>query len=572
MKGSYTMNTINRSYTLNTLPTLKAAAPADASPAPTPNVELKGSNCPGIAACQRVTFKDHTSANDKFQISVVLKRPQDLKFQPRLFDKMSTTEFAKYGAKPEQIANIEKFAKANGLSVTSVDPRTRVVKLSGTQSQYEKAFGVNLGNYQDKDGNVFRGYEGNLKMPKDVASDVNAVLGLQNRPIARPHTTPFQVKHDGASNTSYTPLQIADMYHLPKGTDGSGQTIAIIELGGGYNPDEIKSYFQKLGLPMPDIKDVNVDGGSNSPTGDPNSADGEVALDIEVAGAIAPKAKIRVYFASPTDQGFLDALNQAVHDKDNPATQVSISWGGPESVQQPQSMQAFNDALKDAAALGVNVFCAAGDNGSPDGVSDGKDHADFPGSSPWAISAGGTNIQTSKGQITKETVWNDGVDPQSGQLEAGGGGFSSTFPQPDWQKNAGIKVPSGTPSGGGRGVPDISADADPASGYDIMVDGAEGSIGGTSAVAPFLAAMTARVQQGLGASIGYLNPVVYQKQFQGAFNDVTQGNNGTFQAGPGWDAASGLGSPNGEKLLAALKAAHAAQAAATQNQALSVVA
>jgi kumamolisin len=198
-------------------------------------------------------------------------------------------------------------------------------------------------------------------------------------------------------------------------------------------------------------------------------------------------------------------------------------------------MTAFDSAAQDAAALGVTICAASGDNGSSDGVADGKNHVDFPASSPHILACGGTSLQSANGTIESETVWNDGA-----KGGAGGGGFSVQFPLPAWQAAAGVKPPTG----GGRGVPDVSGDADPETGYQVLVDGQSLVIGGTSAVAPLWSGLIALLNEQLGKPLGFVQPALYAlKSSTGAFHDITQGSNGAFAAGPGWDAASGLGSP-----------------------------
>jgi kumamolisin len=288
---------------------------------------------------------------------------------------------------------------------------------------------------------------------------------------------------------------------------------------------------------------VSVDKGQNNPT-DANSADGEVLLDIEVAGSVAPGAKIVVYFAPNTTAGFQDALTTAIHDPANKPSVISISWGGPESSWTTQAMTAFDTAAQAAALLGVSICAASGDNGSSDGETDGSDHVDFPSSSPNILACGGTNLQSSGNSITAETVWNEGA-----QNGATGGGFSAQFPLPTWQKNAGVKPPAG----GGRGVPDVSGDADPQTGYQVLVDGSSLVIGGTSAVAPLWSGLIALLNQKLGKPVGFLQPALYGLPAASKpFHDITKGDNGTFSAGPGWDACTGLGSPSGQSLLSAL--------------------
>lgn len=277
---------------------------------------------------------------------------------------------------------------------------------------------------------------------------------------------------------------------------------------------------------------------------------------------MAPGAKIVVYFAPNTDQGYLDAVTTAIHDTTNNPSVISISWGGPESSWTTQALTNFDQAFQSAAALGVTVCIAAGDNGSTDGVTDGSNNVDFPASDPFVLGCGGTTIQTSNNQIVSEVVWND--LPNGG---ATGGGVSNSFPLPTWQN--GFNVPAATASGGGRGVPDVAGDADPNSGYNILVDGQNEVVGGTSAVAPLWAGLVARINQQLGKSIGFLNPTIYAQAVEAAgFHDITQGNNGAFSAAAGWDPCTGLGSPDGARLLAALTPASATNAARrSKNQA-----
>jgi len=298
-----------------------------------------------------------------------------------------------------------------------------------------------------------------------------------------------------------------------------------------------------------------VDGAQNLPTGDPNSADGEVLLDIEVVGAIAPAATIAVYFAPNTDQGFLDAITKAVHDTVRKPSVISISWGGPESAWTAQALSAFDQAFQDAAVLGVTVCCASGDDGSADGVSDGAAHVDFPASSPRALACGGTRLESSKKKITKEVVWNQGAGNG-----ASGGGVSETFPVPAYQANANVPPSVNASRFKGRGVPDISGDADPATGYQILVDGRSSVFGGTSAVAPLWAALIAILNQKLGRQVGFLNTALYAAAARKSLHDVTSGNNGAYTAGTGWDPCTGLGSPDGKALLTALGGRSAAKA------------
>jgi kumamolisin len=424
------------------------------------------------------------------------------------------------------------------------------VVLQGTVANMNEAFGTHIELYQAP-GGLFRGRTGELTVPSDVAPLLVGVFGLDDRPQAktrlRRHVAGIGPR--AAGDTSYTPPAIAKLYNYPAGT-GAGQTVAIIELGGGYKTADLTSYFSSIGVsPAPAVSSVSVDAAVNQPTGDPNSADGEVLLDIEVVGAIAPGARIAVYFAPNTDQGFLDAITTAVHDTVRKPSIVSISWGGPESSWTDQSLTAYDQAFQDAAVLGVSVCCASGDDGSADGVTDGAAHVDFPSSSPHVLACGGTRLESTSGKITNEVVWNQG--PGNG---ASGGGVSEKFPLPAFQSNAGVPVSVNSSHFKGRGVPDVSGDADPATGYQIFVDGRSAVFGGTSAVAPLWAALIAVLNQQVGKPLGFLNASLYGSSIAGkALRDITSGNNGAYNAGHGWDACTGLGSPNGQQLLAGLK-------------------
>ena len=369
------------------------------------------------------------------------------------------------------------------------------------------------------------------------------MLGLDNRPQASAH---FRVAKPRASNVSYTPVQVAQLYGLPAGASAKGQTIAILELGGGFRKADLTAYFKALNLPAPVVTAVSVDKGKNTP-GDANGADGEVMLDIEVCAAVATGANIAVYFAPNTDQGFIDAISTAVHDATNKPSVLSISWGGPESSWTAQARNALDQACLAAAALGVTITVAAGDSGSSDGVAGGGNQVDFPASSPHVLACGGTKLLANGSSIASETVWNETAANEG----ATGGGVSAVFPLPAWQKGKG--VPAAPAAGGGRGVPDVAGDADPATGYNIRVDGQTTVIGGTSAVAPLWAALIAVINAGNKTSAGFISPALYAAK--AGFRDITQGNNGAFSAAPGWDACTGLGSPNMPSLLAALKPA-----------------
>lgn len=514
---------------------------------------LKGSDRQALPGAKALGRAD---PDERLEVTILVRQKNSGEFKTRL-EKLTRREKpphlsreqfeGQYGADAEDIAAVKKFAEAHGLAVVQEHVGRRTVLLSGKVAQFNDAFGVELQRYEHAGGS-YRGRVGPIHLPDELNGRIEAVLGLDNRPVAKPH---FRSRpphgnvrwHPQAEGpVSFTPLQLASLYNFPPGS-GQGQCVAIIELGGGERTVDLSTYFSKLGISSPPkIVAVSVDHGKDQPTGDPNGPDGEVMLDIEVVGAIAPAATIAVYFAPNTDAGFLDAITAAIHDTTNKPSVISISWGGPESAWTEQSLNAFDSAFQSAAAMGITVCAASGDNGSSDGATDGADHVDFPASSPHVLACGGSSLQASDSKIISEAVWNDGA-----QGGATGGGESSVFPLPAWQNGLQLTLTSGRSQAlAKRGVPDVSGDADPQTGYDVLIDGTNTVIGGTSAVAPLWAGLIARINSAKGSPVGFINPQLYASSV--AFNDITSGNNGTFSAAAGWDACTGLGSPDGARV------------------------
>jgi kumamolisin len=521
--------------------------------AETNKIALPGSE---KAAMPNATVVGPTAPSEIVEVSIVLKQRRALNLADLQGKHLSHDEFASaYGAEPEQLERVRAFARENNLEVVERDDEAarRTITVHGTVADLEKAFSVTLDTYAHTDGQ-YRGRTGAIHIPSELADIVQAVLGLDNRPQAKPHfryRKMMGASEAAAQNISYSPVQVGELYGFPTDVNGAGQTIAILELGGGFHTADIVAYFKSLNLTPPTVNAVSIDHAKSTPT-TADSADGEVFLDIEVAGAVAPGAKIAVYFAPNTSQGFQDAMSAAIHDKKRNPSVLSISWGGPESSWTAQSMQTMDQVAQEAAALGVTITVASGDDGSSDGSSDGSDQVDFPASSPHVLACGGTSLQSANGKITKETVWNDGA---SGG--AGGGGFSTVFTRPSFQEG----LPSTFASQTGRGVPDVSGDADPETGYMIRADGEDAVIGGTSAVAPLWAGLIALLNDKLKTRLGYVNPALYALNEGDGFNDITSGNNGTYSAGKGWDAATGLGSPKGSALASLLAGTQTKQGA-----------
>jgi kumamolisin len=574
-----------------------------------------------LAGSERASLPDVTdtaplNTAERAEITVLVRRRAELPAEiiegPTV---LSSPQLAEgYGADPADVDLVSRELTSRGLEVTAVYATTRRIKVAGSLGDLSRAFGTTLRQVSSPDpggrGRVNHRYrEGPLYLPAALDGVVTAVLGLDTRPQAQPH---FRSRAATAQGTSYTPVQVAQIYDFPAGTTGAGQTIAVIELGGGFSTSDLDTYFGGLGIAVPSITAVSVDGAANNPA-DTSGADVEVSLDIDVIGAAAPGAAQLVYFAPNNgDQGFVDAISSAAEASPAPIA-ISISWGQSEDSWTAQGLSAMNAAMSDAAALGITVCVAAGDNGSSDDVSDGQVHVDFPASSPYALGCGGTTLvaNPTTGTISSEVVWNDLASGGG----ATGGGVSDQFALPAWQANAGVGpraaaqpggAASGTasgaasgaaasdvvadhrsrhhPAGGGssggsssgssggsgsggsgggsssadwRGVPDVAGNADPDTGYQIYSDGQAQVVGGTSAVAPLWSALIARLAQATGTRFGLIQPLLYAGVSPGTdvsgFNDITSGNNPAYQAGPGWDSCSGLGTPDGTALLKRLQ-------------------
>ena len=567
-------------------------------------VPLPGSERPPLTD---VTPAGDLDTTERAELTLVLRRRAELPDSVVAGPAALTADelAAQYGADPADVDLVRRTLTGLGLDVTEVQPATRRVKVAGPIGDLARVFGTTLQQVSSPDPNgtgrvTHRYRQGALSVPAALDGVVVAVLGLDTRPQARTH---FRTRPAAASGgTSYKPNQVADIYSFPAGTTGSGQTVAVIELGGGFSTSDLDTYFGGLGITTPSVTAESVDGASNAPGSDPSGADVEVALDIEVIGAVAPGAAQKVYFAPNSgDQGFVDAISDAAQASPAPVA-ISISWGESEDSWTAQGRSAMDAAIADAATLGITVCVAAGDNGSSDGVTSGGVHVDFPASSPHALACGGTKLvaSSSTGAIESEVVWNETAANEG----AGGGGVSDEFALPSWQATAGVPARATGSSGssgsgssgsgrrhhhrahyeqsgagdveaaasapdvtdaaakaGGRGVPDVAGNADPTTGYEIYSDGKSQVVGGTSAVAPLWAALIARLAQATGTRFGLIQTTLYAGTTPGAdvsgFNDITSGNNGAYTAGPGWDACTGLGSPDGTALLSKLQSGDA---------------
>jgi kumamolisin len=446
----------------------------------------------------------------------------------------------------EQAARLaRRFAAEHGLKVEHVDFAKRRMRLSGTPLQFGRAFATEVATFAQGD-HRFRSHQGPLHIADDLRPWIRGVLGLDNQKMLRPFV-PVHAAADSAA--ALWPHEIARLYGIAAPRGGAGQCIAIIAPRGGYLAADLAAAAQG-GVIFPPVLEVSVDNGRNK-FGGGTIDDQEVALDLQVAGAVAPNAKLVVYFTDDSEQGLADAVLAAVHDTVNRPSVISISWGTSEFEWQPHPLDVINGALADAVHLGVIVTAAAGDMLATNAVGDEQVHVNFPASSPYVLSCGGTKITLNavRDAIADEKIWND-------TTRGTGGGVSELFDVPDYQTAVDVP-PSFSTDKRGRGVPDVAAAAAFDSGYRIVVNGQRLVQGGTSAVAPLWAGLVALINAERAAPLKFLNPELYADP--ALCRRITQGNNmaGPFgyRARDGWSACGGLGVPIGAELLRKFTAA-----------------
>jgi kumamolisin len=466
----------------------------------------------------------------------------------------------RHGARPEDLDLVEQLAHEHDLTVVHRSAAERSIVLRGKLGDLLSLFPADVQIYHHSSG-TYRGRQGEIQIPEVLDGVVTGIFGFDTRPKHRYSMRGYRASAGPGGENGVPATDYAKRYNFPQSyqgltLDGHGQTIAIIELGGGFRGSDLKVYFNEIGVAQPSVTRVVVDHAAHTPT-TADSDDGEVMLDIEVAGAVAPKAKIAVYFAPNNgDQGFIDGISAAVHDSQRKPSVISISWGGPESTTDTQGIAAFHELFVAAAALGITVCVASGDHGTADEDAldwDGKIHVDHPAVDDMVLGCGGTQIDGSG----KDVVWNDGTpfdkNAAGGGGWASGGGISEVFAVPSYQESAKLPVSIASKKPG-RGVPDIAMNA---TNYFTRVDRAEGASGGTSAVAPLMSALVALLNQAMRKNVGFLNPLLYANA-GAVLHDVTVGTNAItntvqgYQAGPGWDACSGLGTPDGTAILGKL--------------------
>ena len=534
-------------------------------------VEVAGSHFEPLAGANCVGEEDGAKL---IRVTVAVRRSQPLRdvsddpeWPEMLPHQRPPVDLARYGSDPRDIARVEAFAHDQGLRVVESTARGCRVVLEASAATLASAFRTRLVRYEHPRGD-HRGHTGAIHLPEGLSDIVTGVFGLHDQPLA--DVTPAFVAAPGAGRTALSPAELAERYNFPQAT-GRGQRIGIIELGGGFRHGDLEAFFAPG--PVPKITEVLVGEGRNAPAPVEDVgamvrfirdiADGkapesepsesaqntlEVTMDVELVGAFAPEAEIIVYFAENHNYGLVEALQLALDPDGLRPTVLSLSWSWKEAGGALEDH--VNDRLREAAHAGITFCVASGDFGAR-GSRDAPEnsfHPRFPPTSPYALACGGTTLEISNDEVHAEVVWSTGSVGM-----ASGGGVSEQLALPRWQVKH--DVPASHNGFAGRGFPDVAADADPTAHCEIFAGGEWGPAAGTSAAAPLWAALIARLNESLEAPVGYLNPLLYrfaQDELRATW-DIVEGDNGPYRARAGWDACTGLGSPRGKRLLAALR-------------------
>ena len=474
-----------------------------------------------------------------------------------------------HGARSNSAKAVRAFAEQHGFKIVKDTSARRTVQLSGSASAVERAFKVRFEEF-DYEGGRFFAPSGPGTIPDDLQGLVEIGLGLHSFP----HSNPRRRSSVCCLEPSAKIADLARAYNFPDHLNAKGQTIGLIEFGGGYYPEDIEQFCRGLEIPVPTISVVNVGDAGNQPASHRaiheflEMIDGslsiaaaskesesfvaaqstaEVTMDLEILVALASGAHIVVYFAPSDEQGLYHALSHAVHDEHYKPDVLSISWSFPEQAVSKGTIESIETVLREAAHLGITVCASTGDSGALNGAKHGTPSVNYPASSPYCLACGGTSGRITPTGIEHEVVWNA---THFGIHGASGGGISTHFHPPAWQRDA--TVPIGPGGAQGRGIPDVAGLADPRYGCEMRVIGRTFASAGTSAVAPVWAALIARINEALGRRCGHVHPVLYDigRQEHSGLRAILKGQNGYYHAGERWNACTGYGTPRGDALLA----------------------
>ena len=538
------------------------------------HVVLSGSDRPRRRDAARLGDIDPAAA---VEVTVTVRGPDLPQVTPG--KSMTREELERvYSATPQDMDAVTSELGRYGLRVVDSAPSARSLRGTGTAEQMDAAFRANLGIYRHHDHD-YRGREGELEIPANLEGIITGVFGLDQRRVARrvPGIPPYQGSAESVAEAALSPADLEERYRFPTG-EGEGQTVAIAEFGGAYFANDLAVFCRQQGRPEPTVKQVGlgvpvlteeqVMAMAPSQREQVLEEAGEVNMDVQIVAGLCPGADIVVYFTTFDQKGWVDLLNEIIKGAPAGPVAVSVSWGLAEDSSDfsASARRVIDHRLQAAALLGVTVCVSAGDDGSGDQMHDGKAHVNFPASSPHVLAVGGTQLDGDQ-----EVAWFQPPGDRAHGGGATGGGISSVFPRPSWQ-TVEVSAPEGA-GAPGRIVPDISALAGPPY-YQMVMLGKPAPNGGTSASAPLWAALIARSAAAATPQRApvFLAPLLYGAGPDGhplgtsVCRDITAGDNPStppgwgFSAGPGFDAVSGWGVPDGPPLVGTKMAPGAAVA------------
>jgi subtilase family serine protease len=484
---------------------------------------------------------------------------------------LSATGFgARFGLSNARLAGLRGALGRLGISVDRTYPQRTAMLVHGSVGEVQRLFAMRFARYATSDGKRYFAPEGPPRIPRALAPYISGLGDLSDHPV----------ESDDIPSEGLTPKSTAKAYDITPlwnaGFRGQGETIAIVTASGAVNPADLQAFAKRVGVSEPQIEIKQVDGGSTYHAAD--GSDGEVDLDFQTVLGLVPEAHIIDYQGAYGSSNANDSIGHSLADlynqveQDGKAKVVTTSYGECEAAVQglgPGDQQLIDNSLKALEASNVTVFESTGDTGAyaclqaaqiePDSHL-GSQYTGLsvqtPGSSPYAVAVGGTRLELRRdGSYLTESAWSDPLE-----RGGGGGGVSSTEKRPSWQQGPGTNQPHYNPKNL-REIPDVSGPADPNSGFlncDTLAGDTkptcEAGNGGTSAAAPFWAASMLLVQQyaaahGAGSLAHcFAGPILYdlaaKHQPVPAFHAITRGNNGYYPATPGWNFATGLGSPD----------------------------
>ena len=447
---------------------------------------------------------------------------------------------------------VMQFFKDHGVAAVSGDRALRLVTATLTVEKAAELFGISFYIYRQADAHQYLSYEGSIQLPPQIAPYVTHISGL-TRGKQRAVRSRIRLDDTSAFNPAlfaapdqnapqgYTPQHIEQVYQFPD-NDAEGECIGLIELGGHYRKEDLQTYCDALGIPLPDVAEVGeAPGGASA---DPTLSDLEVTMDLQLAAGLAPGAKLVIYYAAT----IADALQLAITDNQHKPSILSISWAVGESDISDSELMELQYLTQQASLRGITIVAASGDHGYLE-VNQQVAGVNYPAALPHVLGVGGTALWGDNSQ----TVW----DQMQQSLEASGGGYSRKIPAPPYQSSALYHYQQYNPQMPVtvRATPDLAANASAQTAYAVVFNGHWFAMGaGTSASTPVMAALFARLNKALGYRLGFIHHFLYQLMATPTWNSAIAGNNGGYTSAPGWDPCTGLGAPNGTLLLDAFRA------------------